>query len=146
MNRRVVLALAPIVVLPVACGDDDDGATATSAEELCSEVSELESVVEEIASAEVDVDSLTVGDVENALDEVESQVEDIVDAEGDLSDAVRSALEDAHDGYEETIDDIPGDATLAEAGERVATARTQFNEAWADTMSQLDCGEAAPTT
>lgn len=145
-NRTALGALiGATLVLAAACSDDDD-AVADAAQGLCSSLDALQSTVNQVAGSGVDPDSTTVGDVQGALDEIQSGVQDVQGAEADVSDSVKSSLQDAFDTYQSALDGISSDDTLAQAGDAVASAQSQFQQAWTDTLSQLKCPSPSPTS
>jgi len=134
-----------VLVLTAACGDDDDSVS-DEVQDLCDNLGSLNQTVSQVAGADVDPSSTTVGDVQDALSQIQSGVQDVQDAESGLADAVTSALQSAFDGFQSAIQDIPSDDTLADAGDAVESARSQFDQAWNNTLSELQCPAPTPTS
>jgi ABC-type phosphate/phosphonate transport system substrate-binding protein len=139
MKSRILLAAvaAPVLVFAVACSDDDS--VSDEAQDLCNSLESLNSTVEQVAGTDLDPSSTTVGDVQDQLGQIQSAVQSVQSAESDLGDAVKSALQDAFNDYESAIQDIPSDDTLAEAGASADSARAAFQQAWTETLSELQC-------
>ena len=137
MARRIVLgsALTAALVMGAACG----GTVTEAAQQLCTDLTALDSTVEQISDSSVDPASVTVGDVQDGLSELESQVAAVADAEAELGDEVRSELRNAFDEFQNAVADIPADSTLADAGADVEQARTEFRQAWTSVLGELNC-------
>ena len=147
MKARLVLGstLASILLIAPACGDDDDDSTADDAQQLCTDLQALDSTVNEVAGAEVDPNTTTVGDVQTAVEDLESQVQAVQDAEAELSDSVKSDLQSAFEAFQSSVQDIPADDTLAEAAASIQAAGAEFVQAWENVKSELNC-ESTTTT
>jgi hypothetical protein len=137
MARRIVLgsAMAAVLLMGAACG----GSVTDAAQELCTNLTALDSTVDQIAGSSVDPATVTVGDVQDGLSQLESQVTAVQDAETNLGDEVRSSLRSAFDDFQSAVADIPADSTLADAGADVEQARTEFQQAWTSVLSELNC-------
>jgi uncharacterized protein YjdB len=137
MARRIVLgsALTAALVMAAACG----GSVTDAAQELCTDLTALDSTVEQIGGSSVDPATVTVGDVQEGLSQLESQVAAVQDSEANLGDEVRSSLRSAFDDFQSAVADIPADSTLADAGADVEQARTEFQQAWTSVLSELNC-------
>jgi hypothetical protein len=136
MARRIVLgsALTVALVMGAACG----GSVTDAAQQLCTDLTELDSTVDQIAGS-VDPATVTVGDVQDGLSQLESQVTAVQDSEAELGDEVKSALRSAFDDFQGAVADIPEDSTLADAGADVEQARTEFQQAWTSVLGELNC-------
>ena len=135
---RIALAVFPLVLVSAACGDDESSTEAAVAS-LCDAMLSLGETVDQIAGADVDPSTLTADDVQSAFDDLQQQVEDVQDAEEELSSDVRDSLQSAFDSFVSSVEDVPSDATLSEAGAAVETARTEFHQAWTETVGELSC-------
>jgi len=144
MKVRLALGstLASVLLIVTACGDDDDS-TADEAQQLCADLEALDSTVNQVAGADVDPNSTTIGDVQSAVGTLESEVAAVQDAEADLADSVKSDLQSAFDAFQSSVQDLPADDTLAEAGASIQAAAAQFQQAWEGVKSELSC---EPTT
>ncbi len=147
MKARLALGgLIAGLVLVAACGDDDDS-TADDVQQLCSDMSAVQSTVDEIAGAQFDPATTTKEDVQSALGTLRSEVEAVQSDAVDVADSVKSSLQDAFDSFESAIEDIPNEAdTLEEAGAAVQSAAADFATAWDDTMSELSCSTTTTST
>lgn len=132
-------AVLSVSLVAVACTDS----VADSTEDLCGSLEALNNTVSQIAGADVSPDTVTVDDVEDAANALESAVADVQDAEGDLADSLKADLQNNLDNLESAIEDVPGDSTVAEAGDAVVAALADFNESWNETLSQLECTPAS---
>jgi hypothetical protein len=137
MAGRIVLgsALTAALVIGAACG----GSVTDAAQELCTDLTALDSTVDQIAGSSLDPATVTVGDVQDGLSQLESQVTAVQDSETNLGDEVRSSLRSAFDDFQSAVADIPADSTLADAGADVEQARTTFQQAWTSVLSELNC-------
>ena len=145
VGRAFRTALAGVVLLAVACGDDDDSSSsgAGATQSLCSSLESLDSTVEEITNADVDPETTTIGDVEDALGEVQSDLQDVKTSGADLSSSLKTALQSAFNGLEDKVQDLPSDETLAEAGSSVEKAVQQLGTAWTNALDALNCSSSS---
>ena len=100
----------------------------------------LRSAVDQLRGAQVDPNSTTVGDLQDALESLHGQVEDVEDSGPHTVDGVRSALQSAWSNFTERGRDVPSDDTLAEASAAVQAAQTQFQQVWSATPSSSPAG------
>ena len=84
-----------LVLAAAACGDDDDGSTSAggASQSLCSSLQSLDSTVMQITNADVDPETTTIGDVQNAVDEVQSDLQDVQTSGADLASSLKTALQ-----------------------------------------------------
>ena len=146
MKIRIAPALVVAVLFGVTCGDDDDDSVADESQALCESMQGLQSTVDQVAGAQVDLDSITVGDVQDALQSLQGQVEDVQNAEATLATEVRSSLQSAWSDFTSGGAGHPGGRHARRGRRRGPAARTQFQEAWSATLSQLNCGTTTATT
>jgi phage shock protein A len=141
---RATLA-AVLVLAAAACGDDDDGSSSAggAAQSLCSSLQSLDSTVTQIANADVDPETTTVGDVQNAIDEVQSDLQDVRTSGADLSSSVKTALQTAFNNLQDKVEDLPSDETVAEAGSSVEDAVQQLDTAWTNALNALNCSSGS---
>jgi len=128
----VVVALS---LVAVACTDS----VSESTEDLCESLESLNGTVGQIAGADVSPETTTIDDIEGAVSALKTAVQVVQDDEGDLADSLKADLQNNLDDLETSIEDIPGDSTVAEAGDAVATALNDFRTSWDATLSQLEC-------
>lgn len=136
MNRKTLACAAIALSLAVAACSDS---VADSAADLCGSLEALGDTMKEVAGADASADATTVESVQSAVAEVESAVQDVRDTESDLSDALNSQLQEDFQDLQAAIEDIPGDSTLAEAGEDVVSALAAFKTSWDQTLAELNC-------
>jgi hypothetical protein len=129
-----------LVLAAAACGDDDGSTSAGSASQsLCSSLQSLDGTVTQITDADVDPETTTIGDVENALGEVQSDLQDVKTSGADLASSLKTALQTAFNSLQDTVQDLPSDETVAEAGSSVEDAVQQFDTAWTNALDALNC-------
>jgi hypothetical protein len=139
-------ALASLVVLVAACGDDDDGPSSSAAnatQSLCTSLESLDSTVDQITSADVDPETTTIGDVQDALDQVESDLQDVQTSGADLSSALKTALQSAFNSLEDQVQDLSNDETVADAGSSVENGLQQLGTAWTNALDALNCSSSS---
>ena len=129
--------LLVLCVLLAACGDDDPSPEEAMAN-LCTDLSELQSSVQNLEQVRTNPNA-TVGQLEDARDEVNDQLEDVQSSADDVEEANVDALEDAYGNLDQAIDDIDDDATLADAGQSVEDEIQAVNAAWEQLMGGLNC-------
>jgi hypothetical protein len=126
----VVAAAVLAVALIAACGDDDETAEEANAE-VCAEQAELQSTLQSLP--DVDADTTTVEDLEEARTAVDDAIEDLASAAEGVAEEELEDLENAYDDYVSTIENLDDDQTLeaaapevAAAGDEVVTAAQNF--------------------
>ncbi len=134
--RRITLvsAIVSLSLVAVACSS-----VAGSAEELCTDLEELDDTVQEVAAADVSADTVTVGQIQDATADIGSAVRSVRESEAELSDALKTQLSEDFEALQDAIRDIPADSTLSEVGEDVQAAVTAFHASWDQTLSELNC-------
>lgn len=132
-------AIISLTLVAAACTNSVEEST----DELCQNLETLHSTVGAVAGADVSPETTTIDDIDNAASALESAVEDVQNAESDLADSLKAELQDNLEALQSAIQDIPGDSTVAEAGDSVATALTDFRQSWDETLSQLECEPAS---
>jgi hypothetical protein len=136
MNRRVLTrAVLSLSLFVAACS----GSVAETAEDLCTSLEALHDTMEQVAGADVSTDTVTIESLQNAVSEVETAVQDVQGAESDLSDSLKTQLREDFEELQSSIQDIPADSALAEAGDAVVAATTEFKASWDQTLSELNC-------
>ena len=140
---RTTLA-AVLVVAVAACGDDDDASSAGgAAQSLCSSLQSLDSTVTQITDADVDPETTTIGDVQNAIDEVQSDLQDVQTSGADLASSLKTALQTAFNNLQDKVQDLPSDETVAEAGSSVEDAVQQLDTAWTNVLNAANCSSSS---
>jgi phosphate uptake regulator len=134
-----------LMLAAAACGDDDESTSAGSASQsLCSSLQSLDSTVTQITDADVDPETTTIGDLEDALGEVQSDLQDVQTSGADLASSLKIALQTAFNNLEDTVQDLPnGDETVAEAGSSVEDAVQQLDTAWTNALDALNCSSGS---
>ncbi len=144
MTRPLVRPLTLIAALLVvgslvfaACGDDESDSLSGDVEQLCDDVSALNSTIRDIAGQDIDLKSTSVTEVKNTLAEIQSQIEAITDSTSAVSEQVRSDLSDAYDQLKSDLAAVKDSDSLEEAGQQIETARTNFRDAWEGIVAEL---------
>jgi predicted phage tail protein len=133
-----------LVLAAAACGDDDDSTSAGgAAQSLCSSLQSLDSTVTQITDADVNPETTTIGDVENAVDEVQSDLQDVQTSGADLASSLKTALQTAFNNLQDTVKDLPSDETVAEVGSSVEDAVQQLDTAWTNALDALNCSSGS---
>ena len=143
-----LLALAAVALtvstfLFAACGDDSDSLS-SNVDQLCSDVAALNSTVQGIAGQDIDLKNTSVTQVKNTLADIQSQVDAITSSGSEVSGQVKDDLKNAFDQLKSDLGDVKNSDTLAEAGQQIETARTNFRDAWEGILAELNC--SATTT
>jgi hypothetical protein len=107
---------------------------------------QLQLVVDEAAGADVDLNTVTVGEVKSALDRLEIMVQNVQSIGSGVDETVTSDLKDAFAKLQDSIRDVPENDTLADARGDVQGARAEFRTAWDDTVDALNCPTPPTTT
>ena len=132
-----------LVLAAAACGEDGSTAAGTASQSLCSNLQSLDSTVTQITDADVDPETTTIGDVENALGEVQSDLQDVKTSGADLAASLKTALQTAFNNLQDTVQDLPSDETVAEAGSSVENAVQQLDTAWTNALDALNCSSGS---
>jgi hypothetical protein len=133
-----------LMLAAAACGDDDGSTSAGSASQsLCGSLQSLDSTVTQITDADVDPETTTIGDLENALGEVQSNLQDVQTSGADLASSLKIALQTAFNNLQDTVQDLPSDETVADAGSSVESAVQQLDTAWTNALDALNCSSGS---
>jgi exonuclease VII large subunit len=131
----VLLGVAALVSLGVACGDDDDSASSpTSATTtLCADLDKLDSAVRELQSIN---QSSTVDELQQAQDDVSAAVDDVKSSAEKVANTRVDDLETAGANLNNTVSSLEGEQTIGSAQSEisaavagVSSARDQLNDA-----------------
>jgi hypothetical protein len=138
MRNRIVRVGVPVVaglllVLGVAC---DQESTAEKQEDLCTEISQLNSAV---TSLEDLGPTATVGQLKDAQDEVEEQAEDVRRAFRSLEESKEGDLDQAVDNLQSSVRDISNDDTIAQAKAAIAQDLAAVRVAWEQLGTRYGC-------
>ena len=148
MKRQLVLATAVAALLAVttACGSDEPS-TADEVGELCADLAEVQSSLDEISGASFDPATTTKDGAEETLTNAQSDVQAALDDAGDVGESVRTTLSDAFDTYKQALEDIPsdGETTLDAAVAEVTAAGAEFRATWESTLAELNCDSTDTT-
>ena len=139
MKRAIALTLVAVAAgtfLFAACSDDSDSLSG-DVEQLCSDVSALNSTIQGIAGQDIDLKATSVTQVKSTLADIQSQVDAITNAGSEVSDQVKSDLANAYDQLKSDLADVTNSDTLEQAGQQIETARTNFRDAWEGILAEL---------
>jgi hypothetical protein len=139
---RTTLVGVPMLAA-AACGDDGSTSVGTASQSLCSNLQSLDSTVTQITDADVDPETTTIGEVENALGEVQSDLQDVKTSGADLASSLKIALQTAFNNLQDTVQDLPSDETVADAGSSVENAVQQLDTAWTNALDALNCSSGS---
>ncbi len=119
LRKSTAVVVASVIFgLVVACGGDDDEASAE--ERFCEAGDELRSQISGLSSFNV-VEEGT-GALEDRLDEIAGTVEDLRDAGSDVAQEEISALDTALDELQSSVDELGGEDLTAENAQAVVNS------------------------
>ena len=113
MKRAIALTLVAVAAstfLFAACSDDSDSLSG-DVEQLCSDVSALNSTIQSVAGQDIDLKATSVTQVKSTLADIQSQVDAITNAGSEVSDQVKSDLANAYDQLKSDLADVTNSDT-----------------------------------
>lgn len=134
----VIGMIAVLGIVAAACDDDESPSTGEANQQLCSDLSALDSALAALGATITNPNS-TVEQLNSDRDAVNDAVSAVDSSAEGVSEAVTSDLDSAYSALDQAIQDIPDDATLVQAVDTLQTEVQAVLAAEAQIFSELGC-------
>ena len=141
--RKTLLVVIGIVVVvlgiaAVACDDDDSPSAGEAAQQLCSDLSVLDSALASLGATITNPNS-TVEQLNSDRDAVKDALDDVDFSAEDVGSARTAELDSAYGALNQAIQDVPDETTLAAAVNILTPAVEGVVAAEGQLFSELGC-------
>ena len=135
----VVGIVAVLGIAALACDDDESPSVEEADQQLCSDLSVLDSALAALGTTISDSNS-TVEQVQNDGDAVNDALDRVISSAEDVGSARTDEIDSAYSVLDQTVQDIrSGDETLVESLATVRSAAQAVIDAEAQLFSDLGC-------